>query len=168
MKDRLKDKRVVFSLAGLAVFIVLVAFGLNTLSSEKKELQSLKGQLAEMITLRGEFMRLKQQVDAVETKKNLVGVQGVVQAIDDVFQPLGLKDKVKSVKTSGKREVSEGFEEEANVSVEKVTMNEMANIFYRIEHAPMILTVKKATIKQSFENPELLNITLVLSFLKTK
>lgn len=47
-------------------------------------------------------------------------------------------------------------------------MNEMANIFYRIEHAPMILTVKKATIKQSFENPELLNITLDLSFLKTK
>jgi hypothetical protein len=32
----------------------------------------------------------------------------------------------------------------------------------------MILTVKKATIKKSFENPELLNITLSLSFLKTK
>jgi general secretion pathway protein M len=163
-----KDKRIVSALLGLAIFIALIAFGLNMLSSERKELQSLEGQLTEMITLKAEFMRLKQQVDAVEMKKNLVGAQGVVQAIDDIFQPLGLKDKVKSVKTGGKREIREGFEEEANVSVEKVTMNEMANIFYRIEHAPMILTVKKATIKQSFENPELLNITLVLSFLKTK
>ena len=168
MTVRLKDKRILFALTGLAIFIVLIAFGLNMLSSERKELQSLKGQLTEMITLKDEFMRLKQQVDAVEMKKNLVGAQGIVQAIDDVFQPLGLKDKVKSVKPGGKREIREGFEEEANVSVEKVTMNEMANIFYRIEHAPMILTVKKATIKQSFENPELLNITLVLSFLKTK
>jgi len=150
------------------MFAALIAFGLNMLSSERKELQSLQGQLTEMITLKDEFMLLKQQVDAVEMKKNLVGAQGVVQAIDDVFQPLGLKDKVKSVKPGGKREIREGFEEEANVSVEKVTMNEMANIFYRIEHAPMILIVKKATIKQSFENPELLNITLVLSFLKTK
>lgn len=168
MTVRLKDKRIVSALLGLAIFIALIAFGLNMLSSERKELQSLEGQLMEMITLKDEFMRLKQQVDAVEMKKTLVGAQGIVQAIDNVFQPLGLKDKVKSVKPGGKREIREGFEEEANVSVEKVTMNEMANIFYRIEHAPMILTVKKATIKQSFENPELLNITMVLSFLKTK
>jgi general secretion pathway protein M len=165
---RLKDKRLVAVLLGLALFIVLIAFGLNMLSSERKELQSLKGQLMEMITLKDEFMRLKQQVDSVEMKKNLVGAQGIVQAIDNVFQPLGLKEKVKSVKPGGKREIREGFEEEADVVLEKVTMNEMANIFYRIEHAPMILTVKKAAIKKSFENPELLNITLVLSFLKTK
>ena len=168
MTDWLKDKRIVSALLGLIMFVALSAFGLNMLSSERKELQSLKGQLSEMITLKDEFMRLKQQVDAVEMKKNIVGAQGIVQAIDNVFQPLGLKDKVKSVKPGGTREIREGFEEEANVSVEKVTMNEMANIFYRIEHAPMILTVKKATIKQSFENPELLNIALVLSFLKTK
>jgi general secretion pathway protein M len=165
---RMKDKRIVFALSCLALFIIFIAFGLNMLSSERKELQSLQGQLKEMISLKDEFMQLKQQVDSVEMKKNLAGAQGIVQAIDNVFQPLGLKDKVKSVKPGGKREISEGFEEEADVSVEKVTMNEMANIFYRIEHAPMIITVKKATVKQSFENPQLLNITLVLSFLKTK
>ena len=131
MTDWLKDKRIVSALLGLTMFVVLIAFGLNMLSSEKKELRFLKGQLSEMIVLKDEFMRLKQQVDAVEMKKNLVRAQGIVQAIDDVFQPLGLKDKLKSVKPGGKREVREGFEEEANVSVEKVTMNEMANIFYR-------------------------------------
>lgn len=168
MTGWLKDKRIVAVLLGLALFTVLIAFGLNMLSSGRKELQSLKGQLKEMISLKDEFIQLKQQVDSVEMKKNLVGAQGIVQAIDSVFQPLGLKDRVKSVKPGAKREIREGFEEEADLFLEKVTMNEMANIFYRIEHAPMILTVKKATIKQSFENPQLLNITLVLSFLKTK
>jgi hypothetical protein len=95
-------------------------------------------------------------------------VQGVLQAVDEVFSSVSLKDKVKTVKNTGKRETKDGIEEEADVSVEKVTMNEMVNIFYRIDHAPMILTVKKVTVKQSFENPELLNIILMLSFLKTK
>lgn len=102
MTGRLKDIRIVSAIAGLAIFILLIVFGLNMLSTERKELQSLKGQLTEMITLKDEFMSLKQQVDAVEMKKNLVGAHGIVQAIDNVFQPLGLKDKVKSVKPGGK------------------------------------------------------------------
>ena len=155
-------------LSTLAIFIILIVLGMKILVSDTKELQSMRGQLAEMILLKDEFILLKQQVDSVEMKKNLAGAQGIVQAVDNVFQPLGLKDKVKSVKPGEKREIREGFEEEAVVSVEKVNMNEMANIFYKIEHVPMVLTVKKATIKKSFENPELLNLTLTLSFLKTK
>jgi hypothetical protein len=84
------------------------------------------------------------------------------------FLSVGLRDKVKTVKSAGKRELKEGTEEDADISIEKVSMNEMVNIFYKIENAPMILIIKKATIKKSFENPELLNITLSLSFLKTK
>jgi hypothetical protein len=91
-----------------------------------------------------------------------------VQAVDEVFSSIGLRDKVKTVKSTGKRETRDGFEEEADISIEKVTMNEMVNILYRIERAPMVLTIKKATIKKSFESPELLNLMLVVSFLKAK
>jgi hypothetical protein len=98
----------------------------------------------------------------------MMNVPGVVQAIDEIFQPMGLKDKLKTVRAAGKKEVRDGFEEEAEITVEKVGMNEMLNIFYKIENAPMILTIKKASIKKSFENPELLNVNIVLSFLKTK
>jgi hypothetical protein len=47
-------------------------------------------------------------------------------------------------------------------------MNEMVNIFYTIEHSPMVLTVEKATVKKSFEDPELLNISLTLSFFRVQ
>ncbi len=168
MRELLKDKRFIYVLLALTGFIIIVALGINLLSSERRELKLLKEQRKEMLMLSGEFLAFKQRIDVVESKKKLSNVQGIVQAIDEVFLPIGLKDKIKTVKSTGKREIKDGFEEEADLQIEKVSMNEMINIFYKIDNAPMVLTVRKAAIKKSFENPELLNIALTLSFLKAK
>lgn len=168
MRELLKDKRFIYVLLALTGFIIIVALGMNLLSSERRELKLLKEQRKEMLMLNGEFLALKQRIDVVEGKKKLSNVQGIVQAIDEVFLPIGLKDKIKTVKSTGRREIKDGFEEEADLQIEKVSMNEMINIFYKIDNAPMVLTVRKAAIKKSFENPELLNIALTLSFLKAK
>jgi cbb3-type cytochrome oxidase subunit 3 len=168
LRELLKDRRFIYALSVSIVFIVFIAFTIHLLSSGKRELNFLKEQKKEMIILKGEFLSLKQRIDAVESKKNLSNVQGIIQAVDEVFLSIGLKDKVKTVKSTGRRDLKDGFEEEAELQIEKVSMNEMVNIFYRIENAPMVLTVKKASIKKSFENPELLNIVVTLSFLKAK
>lgn len=168
MRELLKDKRFISVLSVFIVFIIIVALTIRLLSSEKRELKLLREQQKEMIILKDEFLSLKQRIDAVESKKNLSNVQGIVQAVDEVFLSIGLKDKVKTVKSTGRRDMKDGFEEEAELQIEKVSMNEMVNIFYKIENAPMVLTIKKASIKKSFENPELLNIILTLSFLKAK
>ena len=164
----MKNKRFISVLSVFIVFIIIISFAIRLLSSEKRELKLLREQQKEMIIVKDEFLSLKQRIDAVESKKNLSNVQGIVQAVDEVFLSIGLKDKVKTVKSTGRRDMKDGFEEEAELQIEKVSMNEMVNIFYKIENAPMVLTIKKASIKKSFENPELLNIILTLSFLKAK
>jgi len=164
----MKNRKMLYFLSGLVGFVIVLALGINLLLSERRELDQLKDQRKEMLLLKDEFLSLRQKINFVEGRKNLSNVQGIVQAVDEVFSSVGLRDKVKTVKSAGKRETRDGFEEEADISVEKVSMNEMANIFYRIERAPMVLTIKKAAIKKSFENPELLNLTLVISFLKAK
>lgn len=166
--DVLQNKKILSFITGILVFIFLVAYGINMLSSERKELKLLKEQQKEMLILKDEFLSLRQRIGLVEGRKNLSNTKGIAQAVDEVFSSVGLRDKVKTVKSAVKRELKEGTEEDADVSIEKVSMNEMVNIFYKIENAPMILTIKKTTIKKSFENPELLNVTLSLSFLKTK
>jgi len=168
MRDLLKSRRFISLTVVLVSFLIIAALGIKMLSSQTRELHQLQELKKEIAVLRDEFLSLQQKIQTVENRKYLTNVQGVLQAIDEVFSSVGLKDKVKTVKSTGKRETKDGIEEEADVSVEKVTMNEMVNILYRIDNAPMILTVKKVTVKQSFENPELLNITLMLSFLKTK
>jgi thioredoxin-related protein len=168
MRDMMKDKKIILGIAGLAIFIIMISVALTILANERKDLLQLKEQRKEMIVLKDALLLLSRKVRSVEAKKELSNVQGTAQAVEEVFSSMGLKDRVKAVKSTGKRETRDGFEEEADVSIEKVTMNEMINIFYRIKNAPMVLTVKKVTIKKSFENPELLNISLVLSFLKSK
>jgi len=162
------NKKLIAALSVFLAFSVIIGTGLRMLSEARKELKLLKEQQIEMSHLKEEFATLRQKVDSVESKKHLANVTGIVQAVDEIFRPIGLKNKVKTVKTNGSKEIKEGFEEEAEVVLEKVTLNEMLNVFYRIENAPMILTIKKTTMKKSFDNPELLNISLVLSFLKAK
>jgi len=62
----------------------------------------------------------------------------------------GIKRQDKTLKSTGKKEVKGGFQEDADLSIEKVTMNEMVNILYRIENAPMVLTMKKDYDKKVF------------------
>lgn len=164
----MKHKKTVYFISVLIGFIVVLTISARLLSSERRELEVLKNQRKEMMTLKGEFLSLKRKVDFVEGRKNLSNVQGVVQAVDEVFSSVGLKDKIKTVKSTGRKEIREGFEEEADIYLEKVTMNEMINSFYKIENAPMALTIRRAVVKKSFDNPELLNISLSVSFLKAK
>jgi hypothetical protein len=79
-----------------------------------------------------------------------------------------LSQKVKSVKSTEARDRKYAVEEEAEVELEKVNMNEMTNIFYRIENGPFLLSVRKSDIKTNFENPALLNITMTVDLIKPK
>lgn len=168
MKAFWNNRRLGASALVLVLFIIFLIYAAYLLSSEKKELKLLKGQREEMLSLKQEYTALSHRINSLEMKKDISHVSGIMEAIDDVFSSLGLKDKMKTVKSSGTREVNEGFEEEADIYIEKVTMNEMVNIFYTIEHSPMVLTVEKATIKKSFEDPELLNISLTMSFFRAQ
>jgi general secretion pathway protein M len=166
--ELVRDRMSVFGLAVLAAVLLAAAIGLNVLSSERKEVEKLRKQHVEMLSIKDEYSSLSRVVQAREARKNLSNAQGIAQAVEEVFVPVGLKDRLKSIKSTGRRETNDGYEEEADISIEKLSMNEMVNIFYRIENAPMVLTLKKVAIKKSFENPELMNISLLVSFLKPK
>ncbi len=167
MKELFKNKKIIFILSGILTVISLVAFALKYISDGKKQVKVLQEQYNEILFLKEEFNALKQKINTVESKKDLSNVQGIIEAVEEIFSSIGLKNKLKTIKSSGSRETKDGIEEEADIFIEKVNMNELINIFYRIENAPMILTIKKTTIKKSFENPELLNISLTISFLKS-
>ena len=165
---RLKADRRLLIAGGIAVSVILCILLINVSLSSKNDLVNLKAQQKELLSIKDEFLSLKNRIDTVENKKSLTKIEGIVQAADEVFLPLGLKRKVKSVKPTGTKDLKETIEEEAEVQVEKVDMNEMVNIFHKIENSPMILSVKKTTIKTSFENPTLLDITMTIALVKPK
>jgi len=154
--------------AGVVLILLLCLALFASAGSARKEHARLAAKEAEILQLKDEFVSLKRRVDAVEGRKGIANVDGVVQAVDEIFRSLGLDKKVKSVKSAGAREKVYGSEEDADVQVEKVSMNEMVNIYFRIENAPMILTVRKTTMKTAFDNPSLLNVTMTVSLIRPK
>lgn len=137
--------------------------------SSMNELDRMKSRLAEMSVLSVEYRALSDEVGAVEKKTALSKVSGVANAMEDIASSLGLKEQMKSVRGIGTREIGGGMtEESAEVQMEKMSLNEMVNMFYRMGDAPMIISVKKTVIKKSFENPELLNVTMTVALFTKK
>jgi hypothetical protein len=155
-------------IAATFLSLCLCVLLVNMSLSLKKEREDLRSRQGELTLLKAEFQSLTGAVSSFESKKSLIKVAGIVQAVDEVFRTLGLSQKVKSVKPIGTREKKYAVEEEAEVQVEKVNMNEMVNIFYKIENFPVMLSVKKTVIKTSFDNPGLLNLTITVGLITPK
>lgn len=152
----------------LFLFILIIpAFIMQRAS--RKEVDTLKSKRNELSLLTTEFTALKVQVDVVEQKTIPSQAKGIASVLDDIVSSLGIKGKLKAVKGLGSREIKGPMtEESAEVQLEKVSMNELVNIFYRIGEAPVILSVKRAMMKKSFENPELLDVTMTIALFTKK
>ncbi len=165
---KIPEKKALLRISGF-VFLAVSCSILFALSlSAERDLRAMLSRQKEFALLRDEYLSLRGKVAFAESKKNLMQVKGVVQAVDEIMGPLGMKQKIRSVKPTAIKEMKDVTEEEAEVQIEKADMNEAVNIFYRIENAPMALSVKRADLKTSFENPARLNITMTLALIKQK
>jgi general secretion pathway protein M len=149
--------------AAIGTLIVLLGPLLVAEKASRKEAESLRARLKELSALGADYKSLKDRIDAVEQQKSVTKVEGIPQAVDEVASSVGLKKKVSGVRAIGSQEIAGGREESADVQMEKLTMNELVNILYAIENAPVMLSLRRIAIKKTFENPELLNVTVTLS-----
>jgi general secretion pathway protein M len=164
----LLNRSTVIFAGSILLLSILVVFLAVAVTSSEKEVSAERARLRELSVLTGEYRSLKGRIDSLEAKESLTKVSGIAQAIDDTVASIGLKAKLKSVKEQGQREVKDEKEETAEIYLERITMNELVNLFYRIEEAPFLFSVKGVTIKKSFENPELLNVTAVIALYRKK
>jgi type II secretory pathway component PulM len=162
-QDRASRKKIVLVVVLIGLYTLIIPNLLWERASEG-ELSELTAKYHEFSTLTDKYRSLRASVNAIEQKKTLTKTSSITQAIGDISLSLGIKEKMKSVKLTGTKKVMDQISEEsAEIQMEKLNMSEVVNLFYKIENAPMILAVKKVSIKKSFENPELLDVTMSVS-----
>ena len=161
--DRASRKKIVIVAALIGLYLLIIPNLLWERALEK-EVSELTAKYHEFSTLADKYRSLKVSVNAIEQKKTLTKTNSITQAMGDISLSLGIKDKMKSIKLTGtKKAIDQISEESAEIQMEKLNMTELVNLFYKIENAPMILAVKRVAIKKSFENPELLDVTMSVS-----
>jgi hypothetical protein len=134
----------------------------------EKDRSAMRTKFQEFSLLVADYKPIQERVDAAEQKKSLTRTTTITQAIDDIASTVGVKGKIKSIKGTPAGMILDRLREEgAEIQMEKLTMGETGNLFYHIENAPMILAIKKVQMRKSFENPELLDITMTLSLFTT-
>jgi len=163
---RLVADRRMLPAAAVAAVTLLCLYMMLTVRSLRAENTALLAKQKELASMKDDVVKLKSRVEAAEARTSLAKVAGVVQAIDEIVKSMGLSQKVKSVKPTNSRERLNTIEEEAEVQLEKLTLNELVNLLYRFENAPMLLATKKTYARLSFENPSLLNVTCFISLIR--
>ncbi len=162
--SRRMPRNQVLLLSALLGLYVLIIPALIWERASSRELSQLKTRFTEFSILSAEYRSLKEQAGSIEQKRFLTKTSGIAQALDDAFLSLGVKGKMKSIKGIGGREIKGQLNEEtAEVQMEKVNMNELVNIFYKLENAPLLLSIQKVALKKSFDKPDLLDVTMTVS-----
>ncbi len=149
-----------------AAVIVVAAFTLATyisVNSFERKNKNLTSQLNEMHMLKEDLVQIKDVVESKERKIGLTKVTGVVPALQQMLDGLGLKAKV--IKPLEKKKIKEFTEEDAVLEIEGIDLNAIVNLLYRIENSPVPLKVKNAAIKTTFENPNIFILALTASLI---
>ena len=161
--DRTSRKKMIIVAVLIGLYMLIIPNLLWERAAEK-ELSELIAKYNEFSTLTNKYKSLRASVNAIEQKKTLTKTNSITQAIGDISLSLGIKEKMKSIKLTGTKKLMDQMSEEsAEIQMEKLNMTELVYLFYKIENASMILAVKRVVIKKSFENPELLDVTMAVS-----
>ena len=152
----------------LSLYLLLIPNYLYEKSVER-DLKAARAKAGDMMSLAQDYRALRRQVDAVESRGSLSRQAGAIQAMDDIVSGLGLKSKLKGIKGLGSREIKGGLTEDgAELVFEKLSTNEVVNLLHRIDTAPLMISVRTASIRMSFENQNALDMTLTVALFAKK
>ena len=159
-----KEKKKLFVSAGIFVLLFIAVLVLQaSVNNAQKRLAlmesvytEMKGNRAELISMAEETKALKAR--AVESKN-----RNFVSEIEKTAAELGLSKGLKKINFVTHREDGRFRADDYELKIEGVDINTAVNFIFRISNTGVLLKVRKCSMTVSFENPSLLNISLLVS-----
>ncbi|GFO59817.1 type II secretion system protein GspM [Geomonas silvestris] len=161
------DSRTRTRLGVLLAALLLIIIGLSTVNARITALEKKRRARETDLT---ELMKLRQRFR--EASAGSQRVSNRLQAVrpDDspakVIEEIGIKGRNSQVKPVKGADLPGFVEDAAEVKLEGLSANEATNLIYRLEKGTRPITVKKAAIKQRFEDPSKLDVTLTIALIK--
>ena len=148
----------------LAVCAVLLVVSIAMMSAARANLATIGANHDDAKLVNADYMQMNAKLKRLEGKIGAVpDVAGVVSAVDRLLAPIGLKDKLKSQRNLP---AVDPTDEKAELVFEGLTMNELVNLIYNVDDAPYLLVIRSAEMKTNFQDPQLLDLVMSVSFIK--
>jgi type II secretory pathway component PulM len=163
MKLESKDKRTLIIGGGIAALILHYSFVLSPLTedlSRKRDLIPKKEKdLAEMRILQKQYREMQQRLQEAQAAAAKRGP--VLTEIENLTRRANLSSKIVSLKPQTGVQAA-GFKESmVEIKLDNVTLYDVVNYVYLLEKAT--LRIKKLSFKPRFDNPKLLNATVLVA-----
>jgi general secretion pathway protein M len=150
----------------LAAFLVIV-IGLSAINSRISALEKKRTSRESDVT---EMMRLKLRYQAASAGAQRLTNRLLATKADDspakIIEEIGIKGRGSQIKPVKGEDIPGYVEDAADVKIEGLSANETANLLYRLEKGARPVTVKKALIKQRFDDPSKLDVSLTIALIK--
>lgn len=159
------DRPLAIALGAVAASAILLSATIIWSGAASARLTELRRAHDEMSRVSGELMTLRAKVEAMERKTAASAGKGLLSFIGQISESIGIKEKLVSQKSIPS---ASPWEEKAGLSFEKISLDEAANLFYRIDAQPVLLRISRVSMAPSFDEPGLLMLDITISLVKPK
>ncbi|GFO56229.1 type II secretion system protein GspM [Geomonas sp. Red276] len=150
-------------LAALLIVVVTLSAINSRISALEKKRRAREADVTEM-------MRLKIRYQGANAVAQRMANRLASTKLDDspakVIDEIGIKGRGVQVKPVKGDDIPGYQEDAADIRIDALTANELTNLLFRLEKGTRPVTVKKALIKQRFDDPSKLDVTLTVALIK--
>lgn len=146
----------------LAVAVLLSALDGKIAALERKK-AAREADVAEMLKLK---LRYQEAHAGSQQLANRLLATKPDDSPAKVVEETGIKGRGSQIKPIKGEDLPGYVEDAAEVKIDGVTANEAVNLLYRLEKGARPVTVKKAFIKQRFDDPAKLDVALTVALIK--
>jgi len=156
-------QRIGMVLAALLLAVVALSAVNSRISALEKKRGAREADIAEM-------MRLKLRYQTANAGAQRLSNRLLATRPDDspakIVEEIGIKGRGSQIKPVKGDDIPGYVEDAADVKIEGVSANEAVNLIYRLEKGARPVTVKKALIRQRFDDPSKLDLSLTIALIK--
>ena len=163
MKLESKDKRTLIFGGTAAAIIILYAFVVAPITADLSRKRDLipkrERDIVEMRVLKDEYLEMKkrlEQAQAVAAKRG-----PLLTEIEDLTKQSKLTSKMVSLKPQVGVQTASFTESIVEIKLEKITVYDIVNYLFQLEKSG--LRIKKLNFKPRYDNPKLINATILVS-----
>jgi len=159
-----KEKKNLLIAAGILFALVMAVFFLRAgVSNVQSRLAMMESVYAEMSGNRAGLIAMSEETKALKARAVESKNRNFVSEIEKTAAEFGLSKNLKKINFITHREDARFKGDDYELKIEGVEVNTVVNFIYRISNAGVLVKVKKCSVAVSFENPTLLNISLLVS-----
>lgn len=161
-----KEKKNLFVSAGIIALLAVAVLVLqSSVNSAEQRLVLMEALYAEMIGDKAALISMSEGTKALKARAEESKNRNVVSEMERTAAEFGLSKSLKKINFITRRQEGHVSANDYELQFEGVDINTAVNFIYRISNAGLLVKIKKCSMTVSFENPAILNISLLISHL---